>query len=302
DRTDHLKMQPQILLLSIANQPSFDEIYSRLISELSNRAQLQRANTSSDALDYLSHNVPLAVLVSDPGITQPGNMTVLNKLKDYIMSGGTAIFGCQFSSFISPPVMNSFFNTHLGLLWQSGAYERTMVHLNRLAVGNLPVRDHLTQAYSQKAVFLKNVNQDAALYLPLQESNEIQGLQQAPIAWAQVGMGWVGYVGDVNAERESDEVILSMCGVASIMPHTNTDSDRPHCDGLENSNTSPEINTQHHSDELKSKREMVKDGWGTRSNFQASYGLGMTPDDIEEGDAILDTFLKADRELTQSGE
>lgn len=45
----------------------------------------------------------------------------------------------------------------------------------------------------------------------------------------------------------------------------------------------------------KSKYRIVKDGWGSRPNFQASYGLKMTPEDLEEGNAILDAFLEDDR-------
>ncbi|OBT63286.1 hypothetical protein VE03_07955 [Pseudogymnoascus sp. 23342-1-I1] len=35
---------------------------------------------------------------------------------------------------------------------------------------------------------------------------------------------------------------------------------------------------------------IVKDGWGDRPNFQLSFGLRMTPEDIEEGNRILDGF------------
>jgi hypothetical protein len=45
--------------------------------------------------------------------------------------------------------------------------------------------------------------------------------------------------------------------------------------------------------------KIVKSGWGNRSNFQASYGLKLTPDDIEEGKAILKAFEKADRETAK---
>lgn len=40
---------------------------------------------------------------------------------------------------------------------------------------------------------------------------------------------------------------------------------------------------------------MVKEGWGSRSNFQASYGLDMTPEGLEEGNAILEKFQEQDR-------
>ena len=52
----------------------------------------------------------------------------------------------------------------------------------------------------------------------------------------------------------------------------------------------------------KSRYEIVKEGWGTRQNFQASYGLGMAPEDIARGNAILDAFCEhdADEERRES--
>lgn len=47
---------------------------------------------------------------------------------------------------------------------------------------------------------------------------------------------------------------------------------------------------------VKSKYAMVKEGWGTRTNFQYSYGLDMTPEGIEEGNKILECFREADME------
>ncbi|KAK1218607.1 hypothetical protein PQX77_018707 [Marasmius sp. AFHP31] len=45
-----------------------------------------------------------------------------------------------------------------------------------------------------------------------------------------------------------------------------------------------------------SRNQIIEDGWGNRVNFQASYGLKMTPEDIEEGNLILEAFEKHDRE------
>jgi len=48
------------------------------------------------------------------------------------------------------------------------------------------------------------------LYLPTQSSNT----SECPVAFAKVGDGWLGYIGDVNAEEESDNVVLGMLGLA----------------------------------------------------------------------------------------
>ncbi|EJD37889.1 hypothetical protein AURDEDRAFT_173030 [Auricularia subglabra TFB-10046 SS5] len=41
------------------------------------------------------------------------------------------------------------------------------------------------------------------------------------------------------------------------------------------------------------KSSIIKSGWGNRLMFQASYGLRMDPDDIEEGNLILEELLKS---------
>ncbi|KAK8191387.1 hypothetical protein HDK77DRAFT_487041 [Phyllosticta capitalensis] len=41
-----------------------------------------------------------------------------------------------------------------------------------------------------------------------------------------------------------------------------------------------------------SQSAFIKESWGTRENFQHSYGLKMEPSDIEEGNRILAEFEK----------
>jgi len=37
---------------------------------------------------------------------------------------------------------------------------------------------------------------------------------QTPVAFTKIGDGSLGYIGDVNAEEESDNVVLAMCGIS----------------------------------------------------------------------------------------
>jgi len=48
-----------------------------------------------------------------------------------------------------------------------------------------------------------------------------------------------------------------------------------------------------------SKSKIIKDGWGSRLNFQLSYGLKMTPEDIEEGNRILEAFQEDDKKAEE---
>lgn len=41
-----------------------------------------------------------------------------------------------------------------------------------------------------------------------------------------------------------------------------------------------------------SRYKIVKDGWGSRTNFQVSHGLGMSREELAEGDKILDAMQR----------
>jgi len=45
-----------------------------------------------------------------------------------------------------------------------------------------------------------------------------------------------------------------------------------------------------------SRYAFVKEGWGSRKNFQASYGLSMEPEDMKAGGEILDEICRNDLE------
>jgi hypothetical protein len=212
--------RPRIFLLSLDKQPFFDDIYTRLIDAIASKATIQRASQPSSALTYLSTKTPTAIIITDPGITKAAHSAVLEKVISYVRSGGIAIFAGQFSSFIRPNNLDRHFRSHWNLPWEFGDYHRTTVHLNQ-RVRQLS-KLALPAAYSVKAVFLKNVAPDAALYLPSMDSvteshvfpsEPVEDREQTPVAFTAVGEGWLGYVGDVNTETESDAVILAMCGL-----------------------------------------------------------------------------------------
>jgi hypothetical protein len=70
-----------------------------------------------------------------------------------------------------------------------------------------------------KALHVAKPGEFEAIYSPTEESRveslvfhpeKIKGVNEAPVAFAKVGRGWVGYVGDVNNEEGSHTVILAM--------------------------------------------------------------------------------------------
>ncbi|CAI4213246.1 unnamed protein product [Parascedosporium putredinis] len=44
---------------------------------------------------------------------------------------------------------------------------------------------------------------------------------------------------------------------------------------------------------------IINDGWGSRSNFQHSYGLDMSPEGLEEGNQIIEAFQEYDQQASQ---
>lgn len=216
--------RPTLLVLSIEEQSLFDAMYGRLIALLSSKATLQWMTEPGRTLDYLQTESPSAVLATDAGILKSSHAAVLNKLTDYVREGGTVVLCGLFSSFIRRDEVKPFFERHFGLPWELGAYHRTDVYLNRHAIttgGKRFVVDRLEAGYSQKANFLKNVAKEAAVYLPNEHSrtqsmvfaNESVDVNLTPIAFVKVGKGWLGYIGDVNAEEGSDQVVMAMCGL-----------------------------------------------------------------------------------------
>ncbi|KAF4311390.1 hypothetical protein GTA08_BOTSDO13129 [Botryosphaeria dothidea] len=59
------------------------------------------------------------------------------------------------------------------------------------------------------ALFRTEFGLACAIYV----SDEVAPRRQTPAAWAKVGKGWIGYIGDVNGEEATDLIILAMCGL-----------------------------------------------------------------------------------------
>jgi hypothetical protein len=109
----------------------FDNIYSDLIASLDAKYHIQRARSLSEAQRHLNEHQPIAILLPDPAVTLEQNSAVLGQVRKYVQAGGFAIFSGSFSSFITPPAMDKFWERSWGLDWKFGNYHRTDVYLNR---------------------------------------------------------------------------------------------------------------------------------------------------------------------------
>ncbi|KAE8414615.1 hypothetical protein BDV36DRAFT_286028 [Aspergillus pseudocaelatus] len=196
-------------------------MYAPLITALRSKAEFQRAETTTSAIQFLAqHPEPSVILITDEALTLPKNKAVWEAVLEYVRRGGTAVIMGHFPSFVRPNSLKPFFS-QAGLNWETGPYHRTTLAINQTAVG-VANAQKLPQRYSQKAVFVKNVvpgdmwyktDDDSVVESLVFSPTSVNTAGETPVALANVGTGKLGYVGDVNAEEGSNAVILAMCGL-----------------------------------------------------------------------------------------
>jgi hypothetical protein len=212
---------PRVLAISLHKQPWFDEMYAPLLTALTSNTEFQRAENSTEARRFIAQTPkPSAVLITDEALTLRKNNAVWEAVLEYVRGGGTAVIMGHFPSFVRPNDLKPFFSRG-GLNWEPGSYHRTTLALNQAAVGvanaiKLPLK------YSQKAVFVKNVipgdmwyktDDDSVVESMVFPPTSVNTVGETAVALAKVGAGKLGYIGDVNAEGESNAVIFAMCGL-----------------------------------------------------------------------------------------
>lgn len=213
--------KPKIIFLSLEKQPWLDEMYKSQFDALRAKADVTEITSPAATNDIFSKpEKPSIVIATDAALTNKEFRKQLNLAIDFVRSdGGTFIFAGVFPSFASPPDIKTMFSA-FELPWTSGAYHRTEFSINSACVSVKTT--YLIPRYSQKALHLANVQPVEAIYLPTASSvtqsmvfapAPIEDRRQTPAAFGKCGNGMVGYVGDVNAEAETDRVVLSMCGL-----------------------------------------------------------------------------------------
>ncbi|KAJ5651171.1 uncharacterized protein N7484_004894 [Penicillium longicatenatum] len=164
--------------------------------------------------------MPSVILIADEALTLDEYAHVWEAVCRCVRQGSTADLMGLFSSFVRPLDIKPFFSK-AGLPWEGRTYVRTTLTINRAATGD-ELAARLPPSYSQKAVFIKNVAHSDRWYTTDASSvveprvfgpSPAHNPGQSPVIMARVGMGRLGYVGDCNAEEETDAVILAMCGL-----------------------------------------------------------------------------------------
>ncbi|KAE9398291.1 hypothetical protein BT96DRAFT_920944 [Gymnopus androsaceus JB14] len=215
--------KPRILVLSLMRERVLDDINSQLYDSMRKCAVVSPfIETVKEFKRQMSLSTPSAILVIDSAISKPNFALVLSQLVRYAKSGGTVICACNFSNHLAYDQAKGFFGSW-ELPWDAGSYLRTTVHRNSRKVPTGVVDTsfaNLPQSYSIKSFYLINVHPSQCFYNPSENSHLESRVfhsdlfpvdpQETPCAFAPVGKGFFGYVGDVNAEETSTRAIMVM--------------------------------------------------------------------------------------------
>lgn len=211
----------KIIVIAINKDSFFDEIHANLMATIQQKAQVIYVRDVQKIASLLAEQPrPTTVLITDAIITTAKNARTWGAIINYMRQGGTAVAMGRFSSFVKLDDTKPFFN-QAGLDWDRGAYHRTTLALNQDAV-TFAVGSTLLPEYSQKALFVKNVQQQDMWYQSTGDSvteshvfaeEAAHKSDQTAVAFTKVGDGRFGYIGDVNSEEGSDAVVLAMCNL-----------------------------------------------------------------------------------------
>ncbi|PNP79448.1 hypothetical protein FNYG_07283 [Fusarium nygamai] len=195
--------KPWVVAISHNHKPYLDDIFEPLMAELRPKADFLRAENAEQTERLLSrHPTSAAILITDEGLTEDQNTHVSHAVLRYIRGGGTTVVMGSFSSFVLPLNIKPFF-AQAGLGWCCASYTGETFALNDEAVdGGLAAK--IFPGYSTKAL-LNNVAFEDSWYVTDEELNVSSPTNartgESAVAFASVGDGKLGYVGDLNVEH-----------------------------------------------------------------------------------------------------
>ena len=214
--------RPKVMRLYLEDYEWLDEMYEKFLATLKARTQLIDCRKAEEAIQHLERRDLHAVLVYEPSIMKNDTKAkaVVSSLLSFIKTGGTLVFACLCSSFVSPPDVDAFFSAW-GLPWKVSSYTRSHYQFNVNA--RVDVKPKITGDYCVKALSLGDVGNEDLIYVEEYEEDENEDEESAsrskgprtegPAVMAPYHKGRLGWVGDVNNEEPMWDLVLSMLGV-----------------------------------------------------------------------------------------
>lgn len=222
----------RVLLVSIDDYSWLRDMYTSFIANMKSKCDFVEAKQAADAVQKINEG-PHAVIVFEPAMMEKKkrskHQAINDALVSFVRAGGTVIFGCGCSSFARPPDVEWYFPSIWQLPWQTGNYARYDFQLGQ---GREKIfGKKLPTAYNVKALQLKDVDAGDVIY---HEHGEAHGLlaqmhragmtdfdlhgpnpaaNGGPVIWRKHGDGHIAWLGDVNNEKETQEITMRMCGL-----------------------------------------------------------------------------------------
>jgi hypothetical protein len=197
---------PNVLVVSLEGfSVSSRQLYPSLFGKLLSRTAVHESLTRDDALNYILSGWPNIVHVSDPGITRADSQDLLDAITDWITHGGTLLLIGFFVSTTEKSSLNALFKDQFGLRWRV-AEEGTShnIRLHTSIDENMIRRASLVPEFQAEAVFLGHVPINQIVYAGGPKT-------LAYAAFARVGLGKIGYVGDMDFKEEPERLAIAMC-------------------------------------------------------------------------------------------
>lgn len=218
-----------VLLISLGNNELFSRIHGHQVTALRTRVEVKQAVSATQAIQLLASPDLAGVYVTDEAIADANHKVLLTHIVEYARGGGAVVIGGLFSSFIHLNKMEKFFASVGIASWKGGSYTRSTIclvanHLTAIANPSLPT------SYSMKAVQLKSNRPGPAIY-QLEEDvdsdadmlgpgdvfvSDIGKEFESPVMQVRLGQGYFGYIGDVNAEHGTTNVLLAMLNLLRL--------------------------------------------------------------------------------------
>ena len=214
-----MTVKPLIVILCLKFEEGFDQSNDHLLSVLSQKDVVRKARTPAQARRYLTSTTrPHAVILADADVTEPEHHELLAQLVEYAEAGGTVVYAGPFTASSLYPNINTTFKTVWGLPWcVSAAPAGGTFAVNPKAKG-LNTKGLVKRCSFQAAIHVENVALEDAVYIIPALAKKLKnsqpsgaGTYKTPAAFANVGRGRVGYVGDMQGMAASTNLILAMC-------------------------------------------------------------------------------------------
>ena len=210
----------EILLLELDDYSWLRNMYATFLESLNSKATVTRCTDAMEALEVITAGVISAVLVYEPSVMRTNNQKLVDALTKYTKNGGTTVFAAHCSDFVGPPEIDAYFKRPFNLNWKSGSYLRTTFSANPGV--RLKLTEGVAASYSMKALNLKGVAREDLIYVTTGQSKleslvffpeKVELVDEGPVVYAQYYHGRLGWVGDVNNERETGPLVLAMLGL-----------------------------------------------------------------------------------------